>query len=196
MACLASGVRSVAAMIVIATVLPISTTAVAENDVEDGLVRFPGRAEPAFNAARTAALAVVSRDDVEEGGDNHALLLRDMARGTDAEILTFGRSITVGWHPDGALFFVNDHEGSDKTDCRVGRRDATGGVTWLPTRIPASVQCWNLGAHHCYRTCTAWRSTTRIEAHIVYYGDGVEGDRDFVIDVVPEDVTASKPAHR
>ncbi|WP_440223836.1 hypothetical protein ACQQ2N_01160 [Dokdonella sp. MW10] len=171
--------------------LTCGTAASSDRDIERDLARFPGREEPDFNPERTAALAVVSRDDVEEGGYAHTLLLRDVARGTDAEILAFARHISVGWHPDGALFFVNDHEGSDTTNCRVGRRDADGGVTWLPTRIPASEQCWNLGAHHCYRICTAWRSDTRVEAHIVYYRDGVGSDHDFVIDVVPEDVTAS-----
>lgn len=126
---------------------------------------FPQSNEPLFNRDSSYDLRVESDANLD---DAHTLILHSHNRSSSARVMRFGRSINVGWSPDGRKFFVNNRISSDETDCRIAEIEFGGLLKWID--IDSTPTCGpQNGPGHCYRTCISWIDSRTISGRFEYY---------------------------
>ncbi|MCI0595873.1 MAG: hypothetical protein L0Z48_04945 [candidate division Zixibacteria bacterium] len=132
---------------------------------------FPGLSEVSSPDGRYLLRNV----DVEEGGGyNHKLFLRDTKTNTEREIYSYDRRVDALWSKDGKGLIINDHGGSDYTDCIVfqfNKEIEKYNVTVLLRSRAIKYKKSIVGNHHVYIEGEKWITNKRIKVRITGYGE-------------------------
>lgn len=136
----------------------------------NGIVRFPGVLSSADAPNKRYAVYNVDYDDRTP---HHEILLRNTNDNSSTKLMSYNRSIGVLWSPNSKAFFVNDHGGSDYTDCLVfvlnGGIKKTGLKDLLRQQHGANRSVF--GNHHVYVEGTRWKDEHTIRLKVHGYGD-------------------------
>lgn len=114
--------------------------------------------------------------DSEFASPNHALLLWDTRTQSVQKLFPYDRSVEVAWSPRGTSLFLNDHGGSDYTNCHVFSFDNDGSnrKAFNVTEQLKKATKENkgiFGNHHIYIEAVSWIDEQKILIRASGYGD-------------------------
>jgi len=141
---------------------------------------FPGDQSEVRAPSGRFAVAWVAADESPNG--EHQLLLKDNRSGTSTLLLSFGRSVTVAWSPDGQHLAISNRVGSDSTESWVYSVDGTPPVSvWTLLKLQHGERslAFATGAHHLYVEADAWLSNSALSIRAWGYGGAQPFDRRF-----------------
>ena len=110
---------------------------------------------------------------VKEGAPNHLLFLKDLKKKTRHKLLAYGRYIDALWSPDSKTVAINDHIGSDLTDCLLFRVARPSEPISIKKEIEYYIEINKhvSGDHHSYITAVSWIDSVSLKLNIQSYGD-------------------------
>ena len=112
----------------------------------------------------------VNHDDQDPA---HTLFLRDRNKGLEIKLMSYDRWVEALWSPSGARLIVNDHGGSDFSNCLIfepARNLIPIDVrSELEENMPSDQDV--LKNHHTYIQCSDWRSADKVRVKISGYGE-------------------------
>lgn len=121
------------------------------------------------NSQNSRELYAVSNESMDPA---HTLYMRDKVSGAVVEVMSFPRSVQVGWSPRGDRFFVNNKYGSNRSDCRVVEATKKMEIRWLEVGVGSEYKCEGFDpTDHCYIKCVAWNGESELSGTFESYGD-------------------------
>lgn len=133
--------------------------------------QFPGLSEASSPDGRY----VLRNVDIEKDGEfNHQLILRDTKTNTEKTIYSYGRRVDALWSEDSKGLIINDHGGSDYTNCiifRLEKEIKKHDVKELLTRKSIKYKKSIVENHHVYIEGIRWVTNKTIKIRITGYGD-------------------------
>ena len=133
--------------------------------------RFPGLSEISSPNGRYLLRNV----DIEKDGEfSHQLILRDTKTNTEKVIYSYGRYVDVLLSKDSKGLIINDHGGSDYTNCiivRFQKEIEMYNVKELLTSQAIKYKKSIVGNHHVYIEGDQWITNKKIKVRITGYGD-------------------------
>jgi len=113
--------------------------------------------------------------DIEKDGEfSHQLILRDTKINTEKLVYSYGRYVDALWSKDSKGMIINDHGGSDYTNCIIfqfQKEIKMYDVTELLTSQAIMHKKSIVGNHHVYVEGEQWITNKKIKVRITGYGD-------------------------
>lgn len=133
------------------------------------LTRFPGASDlPSPNR-----LYVLRNVDNENAEPNHILFLRYIKTKQEEKLFSYGRYVEVLWSPAGNGLIINDHGGSDFSNCIVflfnDKKKLMNVKEQLKLKMGDNKSIFR--NHHVYIEGMKWISEQKLEIRITGYGD-------------------------
>lgn len=129
--------------------------------------------------------------DPPQKDEGHKLVLRDVAKQTNRQLLSFDRHVEAIWAQDSRRVAVTDYSGSDASDCRVFDVVAGSETATSKSLMDSDLVKVMTGNHHAFLKCLKWRSPLLLEIEVEAYGDAhPKGYKRLVVfDVLKNQVT-------
>lgn len=132
------------------------------------VTKFPQDQYQAQSPDRRFAVINQNRDELP----NHVLSLLDEQRGKSWLILLYRRHVDVSWSNNSTLFFVNDYEESDISDCYLfSTTDRQWKMSVMFSREVHSFMNRHPRESHIFVKCVGWQANDSVKVEISGYGD-------------------------
>lgn len=138
------------------------------SEAEDKLVRYPGSSD----MKSPTGLYVLSSIDNENFEPSHILVVRSIRTDKEEIRIPYTRYIEAAWSPDGNRLAVNDHGGSNYTDCKVISFGKNVRSIELIEQLRAKINPPSITRnHHVFLECVEWLGNDTLGIKTHGYGD-------------------------
>lgn len=148
----------------------LSFFCIADAKTEEQLIRFPGERSEITSPSGKYILYNVNN---EHYSPHHVLFLKDVIAKTEEKLLSYSRFAEVAWSPSGNALIINDHGGSDYTNCIVflfGKEKKIIKLKeFLRQKIGDNKSIFK--NHHVYIEGMKWLSENKVKIKISGYGN-------------------------
>jgi hypothetical protein len=163
-------------IVVAVMLLPVSPglAAMLAGKAEVWAGNFPQSTKHIISPNKKYAVYNINLPTEDAAGNYHQLRLQDLGNGNRSEqiIYAYGRSVEVMWSPQGNKLVINDHGGSDYSNCVVFDVNTHKYIDIekeLQQQQRYNQSLWK--NHHVYISCIAWLSESTLSVKVHGYGD-------------------------
>jgi hypothetical protein len=134
----------------------------------DKLTRYPGSRD----LQSPNGLFVLNNLEIETGDLPHLLVVRNVKTTKEEFRLPYKRYVEVLWSPDGSHLLINDHGGSDYSDCMIiSFRDTDKRVDVSELLRRGTENLSVTQNHHVFIEGVEWLGNDRVMVKVYGYGD-------------------------
>jgi hypothetical protein len=133
------------------------------------MIRLPGISEI---PSPDGQYSLINIDD-EKIEPSHYILLKNLKTKKEEKLYSYSRYVEILWGPDSKGLILNDHGGSDYTNCIVILLNEKKMVIDIKDQLKKYMgdNQTILGNHHVYIEGIEWLSNKKIKVRIKGYGD-------------------------
>jgi len=117
-------------------------------------------------------LYILSSIDNENIEPSHFLVVRSTRTEKEEIRIPYARYVEVGWSPDGKHLAVNDHGGSNYTNCKILSFGENIRSIEITEQLRAKINPPSITRnHHAFLECVEWLGNDKIRIKTHGYGD-------------------------
>lgn len=137
-------------------------------EAQDKLSRYPGSPD----LKSPTGLYVLSSIDNEKIEPSHFLVVRSTRTQKEEIRIPYARYVEVGWSPDGKRLAVNDHGGSNYTNCKILSFGDDIRSIEIAEQLRAKINPPSITRnHHVFLECVEWLGNDKVKIKAHGYGD-------------------------